>query len=195
MLSVFVGEDHEWVVWMPQGFYQTSVAGDRRYLGWHKNNVVLDRPTDTDHFAAEKFEKELRRPQVIQRLFATGGDLGLALQANDNPAIVPDALVASQGPPVMGITEPANRPVDRPLTVPAGAVVDIRARAAAEGRELVRAIPRDGQRPPGGTRSNLQSTRAAGRSQRSRCLFAKGDRKLWSKAKTFRARSEAKGLT
>ncbi len=95
-LSVFVGDDHEWVAWMPQGFYETSIAGDRRYLGWHKNNVVLNAATDTDHFSAEKFEKELRRPQVLRRLFETGGDLGLALQANDDPALVAEAMVAAQ---------------------------------------------------------------------------------------------------
>ena len=37
VMSLMLGEDREWVLWTPQGFYDTSIEGDTRYLGWHIN--------------------------------------------------------------------------------------------------------------------------------------------------------------
>ena len=37
VLTLMVGEDREWVLWTPQGYYDTSIVGDWRYLGWHIN--------------------------------------------------------------------------------------------------------------------------------------------------------------
>jgi hypothetical protein len=45
--SLFLGTDREWVVWTPQGYYETSILGDSRFLGWHINPPFdTVRPTD-----------------------------------------------------------------------------------------------------------------------------------------------------
>ena len=139
ILSLFVGADHEWVTWVPKGFYETSAAGDREYLGWHKNNGSTTLPTNTDHFSAEKFEKEFRRPGVIRALFQNGGSLDLALITDNVPPPGPDIDPMNMRPPLIEITEPANRPGDRPFVVQ-GALLPIRARVAADGASLVKTV-------------------------------------------------------
>jgi WD40 repeat protein len=113
VLSLFLGLDREWVLWMPQGYYETSTDGDRRYLGWHRNGANAALPTD--YFAADKFERELRQPIVITTLLQQG-DLNAALNAVAvGPARDPAQLAKSDGPPVVRIVEPATRAPDRPF--------------------------------------------------------------------------------
>ncbi len=38
-LNLLPGSDREWIVWMPESYYDTSIAGDSRLLGWHVNKV------------------------------------------------------------------------------------------------------------------------------------------------------------
>ena len=74
-LSLFSSIDREWVVWMPQGYYDTSISGDRRLLGWHVNR--LSDPRDATSllpsavFPIGRFEALLRRPLALQELVAT----------------------------------------------------------------------------------------------------------------------------
>lgn len=135
-LSLFVGEDREWVIWMPEGYYDTSAAGDRAYLGWHRNGPTADSPTD--HFSAETFEKEFRRPDILARLFATADPVqALALRAN--PAEDPPAIVQRQGPPLLRITTTAPRPPGRPILTPANSIA-VRAQVATEDRVPVQSV-------------------------------------------------------
>lgn len=114
VLSLFVGLDREWVAWMPQGYYETSVAGDRRYLLWHRNGPTPDQPTET--FPADRFERELRLPAVLNTLLNTA-DLGQALAAVPPPARDPEALVAAGAPPRVEIVGPPGRVPDQPLAL------------------------------------------------------------------------------
>lgn len=135
-LSLFVGEDREWVVWTPEGYYETSVAGDRKYLGWHRNGKTLDQPTD--RFPAETFEKEFRRPAVIAALIDTDDPaqaFGLVLGQNPDPA----AIVAAQAPPIITLSLNVPRPPNVPLSLPAGEVV-VRAQVVAEGRSPITSV-------------------------------------------------------
>ena len=66
-VSLFVGEDREWVLWMPRGYYDTSIAGDTKFLGWHLNQVKAILPArPTDYLEIIKFEKQFRQPRRIQ---------------------------------------------------------------------------------------------------------------------------------
>lgn len=135
-LSLFVGEDREWVVWTPEGYYETSVAGDRKYLGWHRNGATLDRPTD--RFPAETFEKEFRRPDVIAALIDADDPaqaFGLVVGQNADPA----AIVAAQAPPVISLSVNVPRPRNAPIPLPAGEVV-VRAQVTAEGRSPITSV-------------------------------------------------------
>jgi WD40 repeat protein len=118
LLSLFLGEDREWVAWMPEGYYETSADGDRRYLGWHRNGAWIEQVAPTEFFGADKFERELRRPDILTRLWDTA-ELGqaLALIAPATPA--PTDLVDTNRPPPIRIVQPASRPMERPLVVQA----------------------------------------------------------------------------
>ena len=100
-ISLFVALDREWVEWTPEGYYDTSIAGDRRYLAWHRNGPDAASPTDV--FPAATFEAELRRPVLLSTLFATA-DRNAAL-ATLGPAQPPDpaALVQAIGPPIVRV--------------------------------------------------------------------------------------------
>ena len=46
LMTLLLGADGEWVVWTPQGYYDTSIEGDSRFLGWHLNSDFRStRPT------------------------------------------------------------------------------------------------------------------------------------------------------
>jgi len=134
-LSLFPALDREWVLWMPQGYYQTSIAGDRRHLGWHRNAPRLDLPTE--YCPADKFEAELRRPAVIDRLLETA-DVGPALALLAEPARDPSRDVREKSPPVVRVVEPARRP-DVPLAV-AAAALPVRALVTAVERLPIRSV-------------------------------------------------------
>lgn len=138
-LTLFVGEDREWVVWTPEGYYETSVAGDRKYLGWHRNGPTLERPTD--RFPAETFEKEFRKPAVLTALIDTDDrDRAFALLTNPNED--PAAIVQAQAPPVVTIlTAPAPVPAVEGRVVeapPAG--LTVRGRITSEGRSPIASV-------------------------------------------------------
>jgi WD40 repeat protein len=137
VLALFLGLDREWVLWMPQGYYETSTDGDRRYLGWHRNGTTAARPTD--YFAADKFERELRQPIVLTTLLQQA-DLGAALAAVAvGPARDPAQLAKTDGPPVIRIVGPPARSLDKPLVANAPAVA-VRAIVETEGRRPIREL-------------------------------------------------------
>lgn len=137
VLTLFLGLDREWVLWMPQGYYETSTDGDRRYLGWHRNGATAARPTD--YFAAEKFERELRQPIVLTTLLQQA-DVGAALAAvAAGPARDPAVLARTDGPPVVRLIGPATRALDKPLLANAPAVT-VRAVVETDGRRPIREV-------------------------------------------------------
>jgi WD40 repeat protein len=67
-LSLFLGEDMEWVLWMPNGYYDSSIAGDTKFLGWHLNQSPIFRPKPTLFLEMIKFEKSFHRPDLLDEL-------------------------------------------------------------------------------------------------------------------------------
>jgi len=142
-LTLFPAEDREWVLWTPRGHYDTSVAGDRRYLGWLTNRGTIARLLAGSFDTIDKFERRFRQrkgpaPNVIDRLLDTGDPIlalaapppvapavaGPATSRLDQIAVEPAGPVAVAGP----------GPVPAPLPTLA---VSYRA-AAAEGAALIR---------------------------------------------------------
>jgi WD40 repeat protein len=82
-LSLLAAADQEWIAWMPEGYYDTSIAGDRRLLGWHVNKVELRNnrfePLASEFVPMSRYEKVLFQREVIDRLLETG-DPAAALQ-------------------------------------------------------------------------------------------------------------------
>ena len=102
-LTLFPSVDGQWVLWTPEGYYDTSAAGDRRHLGWHQNRGTMRNLQSSDYFPIDRYEKELRRPRVIEKLIETG-DMGQALQAlNAGDPKDPAAFVAENEPPQVEI--------------------------------------------------------------------------------------------
>ncbi len=84
-LLLMLGADKEWVFWTPQGFYDTSIEGDSRLLGWHINpsfNAVLP----TDFVAIGTYAKTMHRPDLLGQVWTTGSvDQALAAVAATAP--------------------------------------------------------------------------------------------------------------
>jgi len=98
-LTLMLGADKEWVVWTPQGFYDTSIEGDSRFLGWHINpDFRLPRPTDFVPIGT--YARTMLQPRVLERLWQTA-DPGEALVLASPAAGIPTPSVQAydQRPP------------------------------------------------------------------------------------------------
>ena len=83
-LALFLGADREWVFWTPQGYYDTSIEGDARFLGWHINPPFrTTRPTDFVPIGT--FAEVMNRRDILDRLWNTG----VLDQAANAPAAAP----------------------------------------------------------------------------------------------------------
>lgn len=178
-LSLFVGTDREWVLWMPQGYYETSILGDRKYLVWHRNGGPnATEPSET--FPADRFEAELRLPAVLATLMTTG-DVAQALAAVPVASRAPEVLVAAGAPPLVTIAGPPGRLPDQvftsnngvvtitpTVTVPGGRSPLASVRVQVEGQTVIGpgpppAGPINVPVPPGRHRVNIIAVNAQGR--------------------------------
>jgi WD40 repeat protein len=104
--------EREWVVWNPDGYYDTSVTADRRFLGWHRNapNAArsgADLYQPTGYFTIRTFEKLLRKPDVVDQLLA--GKLradALPRAGNTNEPVDIVAAIDSETPPSIRLIQP-----------------------------------------------------------------------------------------
>ncbi|MFO0890568.1 MAG: WD40 repeat domain-containing protein [Isosphaeraceae bacterium] len=97
-LTLMLGADKEWVVWTPRGYYDTSIEGDSRYLGWHLNaDYRTARPTDFVPIGA--FAGTMMQPVLLQRLWITGDARIAPEQANLKAAAAPPEREAYDQPP------------------------------------------------------------------------------------------------
>jgi WD40 repeat protein len=105
-LALFLGTDREWVLWTPQGYYDTSIEGDARFLGWHINPPFrTSRPTDFVPIGA--FADAMNRRDVLDRLWRTG--------APDQAAIAPAQAVGVRPPTVVAVEDQPPRIVFAPI--------------------------------------------------------------------------------
>ena len=110
VLTLFPGVDREWVFWMPEGYYDTSIAGDRRHLGWHVNppsEEVWSRPTA--YFPAERYEAQLRRQDLLGELVVTADPVRV-LRPAPPPVVVPPPVVRIEVPALAGGRRVVNAP-------------------------------------------------------------------------------------
>ena len=100
LMTLMLGADGEWVVWTPQGYYDTSIEGDSRFLGWHINSDFRStRPTD--FVPVGTYSGTMHQPRVLDRLWRTGN--------------LDQALGVAEVPPGTGApaTVVAEKPVPR----------------------------------------------------------------------------------
>lgn len=92
LAQLFVSDQDEWAFWTPEGYYDASPNGHTLF-GWQVNHGLLAVP---DFFRADQFQKNLERPEVMERLLPTGSLNAALLQAQLQPPARPDSLVADQ---------------------------------------------------------------------------------------------------
>ena len=87
VLTLMMGEDKEWVLWTPQGYYNTSIVGDWRYLGWHINaDDAVSR--SADFVPMGTYAATMQKPAILEQLWRTG-DLDTAIRVAGPPAGTP----------------------------------------------------------------------------------------------------------
>ncbi len=95
-LTLLLGDDKEWVVWTPSGYYDTSIEGDSRFLGW-QTNPAHDAARPTDYVPIVAHAGAMNQPAVLERLWTTA-DMGQALGAIP-PAPSPERIAERDQPP------------------------------------------------------------------------------------------------
>jgi hypothetical protein len=75
LLTIFVGSDQEWVAWTPQGYYTSSLKGDR-YIGWHLNQ---GEDKAAKYYSASQFQKQFYRRDVVAE-YLKSRDIQVAIQ-------------------------------------------------------------------------------------------------------------------
>jgi WD40 repeat protein len=95
VLNLIPGSDREWVIWTPEGYYDSSIAGDRRLLAWQFNTGLA---APAKFFPMSRYDAQLRRPRVIDERLKTADAAG-AIDAAAPPMVV--------APPSIRIVEPA----------------------------------------------------------------------------------------
>ena len=181
-LALFLGTDREWVLWTPQGYYDTSIEGDARFLGWHINPPFQTfRPTDFMPIGA--FAEKMNRRDLLDQLWQTGSLAAVGQQ--------PPAVVAAEEPPPQivfgpiqgGIQLPAPGVlwvVDRP-NVPVALKISAGGKSAIRRRRIIlderpiqqnaeigpvaefdEQVPLNGLVPNRQTRLAVEATNAAG---------------------------------
>ncbi|MGP0064271.1 MAG: WD40 repeat domain-containing protein [Isosphaeraceae bacterium] len=104
-MALFLGTDREWVLWTPQGYYDTSIEGDARFLGWHVNPPFrTSKPTDFVPIGT--FADAMNRRDLLDRLWRDG----VLARAANAPAPVaearPPTRVAFEDQPPRIVFEP-----------------------------------------------------------------------------------------
>jgi WD40 repeat protein len=87
----------EWVLWTPQGYYDTSIEGDSRLLGWHLN-PPYDQTRPTDFVPVGTFARTMYRPEVLDRLWTTRS-LDQARATLPAGTVAPEQEAAGEQPP------------------------------------------------------------------------------------------------
>ena len=109
LLTLFPAADGEWVAWTSEGYYTASLNGDR-LIGWHINQGENKLAR---YYPAERFAGRFRKPRVVAKYLATGGDIDQAIRLanaerqNQEPVreTRSDDLLAL-APPMVFIKEP-----------------------------------------------------------------------------------------
>lgn len=100
-LALFVHADRErWIAWTPSGYYDTSLNGEA-LIGWHLNRGASHQ---ADFYPVSRFRKQFYRPDVIQKVLATGDERSALRQADaESAAKVPEQKLVQLLPPVVEV--------------------------------------------------------------------------------------------
>lgn len=116
LISVYVGDRNQWIMWTAQGYYDCSPGADS-LIGWHVNRGP---DQAAEYYQVQQFRKQFYRPDVIRQVLKTG-DFDVAAKevatvTPRQPAKLdlqnPDVF-SETAPPKVQITSPrSNAPID-----------------------------------------------------------------------------------
>ena len=108
-LGFFPSVKRDWVLWTPEGYYDTSVLGDENLLGWHRNRVVVrndafpELDQDAAFYPISRYESQLRKKELIDSILfsADPAQAFPAVQVDNPPRILVSRTDAPNRPPVI----------------------------------------------------------------------------------------------
>ncbi|MEK6589057.1 MAG: caspase family protein [Nitrospinota bacterium] len=137
LLTIFHAADNEWVAWIPEGYYTSSVNGDR-YIGWHINQggdkAALYNPSS-------RFANKFYSPEIISAYLQTGGDIDEAIRIV-NESKPKQKMVKVTTSDIQDIMPPVvffQIPAERDVTV-SGDSIRIKAIAKSVNKEPIKDI-------------------------------------------------------
>ena len=110
VLNFYMGDNGQWIIWHPQGYYDASPGADR-LIGWHINRGY---DQSASFFEVQQFRKKLYRPDVIDGILEKGSlkEALAALNTKDSDKDDFDFRepeeIAQHHPPNVRITSPTN---------------------------------------------------------------------------------------
>ena len=104
LLTLFHGQDGEWVMWTPQGYY---VGSRRRARIWSagKSTAALDQAAD--YVAAAQLRRTLRRPDIVARTIALASAKAAVSEAPGADRSIEDILARNL--PKLELLSPRDR--------------------------------------------------------------------------------------
>jgi hypothetical protein len=104
ILALFVNaKTREWVLWTPQGYYASSVSGDRM-VGWHLNKGWEQAG---EFVTAARLKKHLYRPDIVKRAFELADADAAVREAGLSGFKLAD--LANRTPPEFRIVDPGDK--------------------------------------------------------------------------------------
>jgi WD40 repeat protein len=91
LLTIFHGDDNEWVAWTPEGFFDASPNGDR-YVGWHVNKGETKA---AEYYSAAQFRRYLYRPDIVNDTLAFSSSQKAIEKAKMQDVTVADLILRS----------------------------------------------------------------------------------------------------
>jgi hypothetical protein len=110
ILNFYMGDDGQWIIWHPQGYYDASPGADQ-LIGWHINRGYDKSAT---FFKVQQFKDKLYRPDVIDGILETGSlkdalaKLNVRTEDKKEIDFRDTEVIAQYYPPSVRITSPTD---------------------------------------------------------------------------------------
>lgn len=97
-LNIFVSKENEYIVWSQNGYFTSSVGGDK-YVGYHINQGIYK---EARYIGSDKYFDTYYRPDIIENILKTGSEKKAIAYASKTKK-VKSINVASSLPPVVSL--------------------------------------------------------------------------------------------
>lgn len=102
IISLFYGQDGEWIMWTPQGYYAASPSGDK-HVGWHINE---GQAKAARYVTAGQLKQHFYRPDIIKRSLELASAREAIDEAQKTDFSVNELL--TRRPPSFAVTTPQD---------------------------------------------------------------------------------------